>query len=258
MKNRINTVAEIERLRVSGRMLAQVLQVLSDRLEPGQTTGFLGEMAAKELLALGGQPAFLGYKTDPRVRPFPAVICISVNDEVVHGIPGAREIETGDLVGLDFGVDYEGMITDGAVTVVAGGSPSVAAERLLTATSEALTLGVGQVRAGNRVGDISAAIERRLRRDKLGVIRELSGHGVGHDVHEDPLILNYGRAGTGPRLEAGMSIAIEPMATLGKAGVYLARDGWTIRTEDGSLGAQFEHTVLVTEGGVEVLTQVEH
>jgi len=172
----------------------------------------------------------------------------------VHGIPGPRVIEAGDLVGLDFGVTFEGMITDGAVTVVAGGKTTTAVQRLLDATKQALDLGIAQVRAGSRVGDISHAVEKRLRLDKLGVIEELSGHGVGHRVHEDPLILNYGRAGTGARLKAGMSIAIEPMATLGGYAIYVDHDGWTIKTRDGSLAAQFEHTVLVTEDGFEIVT----
>jgi methionyl aminopeptidase len=156
---------------------------------------------------------------------------------------------------LDFGVNFEGMLTDGAVTVVAGGKPTAAQTRLLTATKQALELGIAQVRGGGRIGDISHAIEQRLRRDKLGVIEELSGHGVGHRVHEDPLILNYGRAGTGARLKAGMSIAIEPMATLGGPDIFVDTDGWTIRTTDGSMGAQFEHTVIVTEDGFEVVTK---
>jgi methionyl aminopeptidase len=188
------------------------------------------------------------------LRPFPATICISVNDEVVHGIPGERVIQEGDLVGLDFGVDYEGMLTDGAVTVVAGGKPTPAQRRLLDATRQALELGIAQVREGARIGDISHAIEQRLRRDKLGVIEELSGHGVGHKVHEDPVILNYGRAGTGMRLKAGMSVAVEPMATLGRRDIMVDSDGWTIKTVDGSLGAQFEHTVVVTENGYEIVT----
>jgi methionyl aminopeptidase len=254
MMNKVKTPAEIRRLRESGRILAEVLRRLEGALEPGQTTGYLGEMAAKELSVLGGKPSFLGYRPDPRVPPYPAIICISINDEVVHGIPGRRVIEAGDLVGLDFGVDFEGMMTDGAVTVVAGGEPSDDQARLLKATREALDLGVQQVRAGCRVGDISAVVERRLRRDRLGVIEDLSGHGVGHQVHEDPLILNYGRAGSGMKLQAGMSIAIEPMATLGGKDIYMDRDGWTIKTADGSLGAQFEHTVIVTEDGHEVVT----
>lgn len=254
MMNRVKTQAEIRRLRESGRILAEVLRRLVRELEPEQTTGYLGEMAARELAALGGKPSFLGYQPDPRVPPYPAIICISINDEVVHGIPGRRVIEAGDLVGLDFGVDFEGMLTDGAVTVVAGGGANPDQGRLLTATREALELGIKQVRGGCHVGDISAAVEQRLRRDRLGVIEDLSGHGVGHQVHEDPLVLNYGRAGTGMKLKAGMSIAIEPMATLGGKDVYMDNDGWTIKTADGSLGAQFEHTVLVTEDGHEIVT----
>jgi len=255
MMNQVKTAAEIERLRTSGGILAEVLRRLVKVLEPGQTTGYLAELATQELKRLGGKPTFLGYSPARGVRPFPSVICISINDEVVHGVPGQRRVEAGDLVGLDFGVNYEGMFTDGAVTVVAGGQATAEQQRLLTATREALELGVAQVRSGGRIGDISHTIETRLRRDKLGVIEALSGHGVGHQVHEDPLILNYGRAGTGMRLKAGMSIALEPMATLGGHDVYVAEDGWTIKTTDGSLGAQFEHTVLVTEDGFEVVTQ---
>jgi methionyl aminopeptidase len=254
MMNRVKTATEADRLRTSGKILAEVLRRLSAVLEPGQTTGYLGDLAARELKALGGKPTFLGYSPDAGVPPFPSTICISVNDEIVHGIPGPRAIKTGDLVGLDFGVNYEGMFTDGAVTVVAGGKPTPDQSRLLNATKEALDLGVAQVRGGGRVGDISHAIEQRLRRDKLGIIEELSGHGVGHQVHEEPIILNFGRAGTGARLKAGMSIAIEPMATLGSRHIYVAEDHWTIKTDDGSMGAQFEHTVLVTEDGFEVVT----
>jgi methionyl aminopeptidase len=254
MMNRVKTAVEMERLRTSGGILAEVLRRLAAALEPGQTTGYLGDMAARELAALGGKPTFLGYTPDRSMRPFPSTICISVNDEIVHGIPGPRVIAAGDLVGLDFGVNFEGMFTDGAVTVVAGGKAAPAQARLLAATKQALEAGVVQVRDGARVGDISHAVEQRLRRDKLGVVEELSGHGVGDQVHEDPIILNYGRAGTGPRLKAGMSIAIEPMATLGGRGITVDSDGWTIRTADGSLGAQFEHTVLVTEDGFEIVT----
>jgi len=255
MMNQVKTPEEVRRLRVSGGILAEVLRRLSASLEPGQTTGYLGDMAARELLALGGEPAFLHYRPDRHSTPFPSTICISVNDEIVHGIPGRRVIEAGDLVGLDFGVTFEGMITDGAVTVVAGGKTTPAVQRLLGATRQALDLGIAQVKAGARTGDIGHAIEQRLRRDKLGVVEELSGHGVGHRVHEEPLILNFGRSGTGARLKAGMSIAIEPMATLGGREIFVDDDGWTIRTRDGSLAAQFEHTVLVTEDGFEVVTQ---
>jgi methionyl aminopeptidase len=257
MMNRIKTPVEIERLKTSGAILAEVLRRLSEALEPGQTTGYLGDMAATELKNLGGKPAFLGYKPDRTSTPFPSTICISVNDEVVHGIPGKRVIAAGDLVGLDFGVNFEGMLTDGAITVIAGGraASTPAHDRLLLATQQALMAGIAQVRDGARIGDISAAIEHRLRRDKLGVIEEMSGHGVGHYVHEEPLILNYGKAGRGPKLRTGMSIAIEPMATLGGSDIFVEDDGWTIKTADGSMGVQFEHTVLVTDDGFEILTQ---
>lgn len=254
MMNRVKNPVELERLRTSGGILAEVLRRLAAVLEPGQTTGYLGDVAARELAALGGKPTFLGYQPDPRVRPYPSIICISVNDEVVHGIPGSRVIASGDLVGLDFGVNYEGMFTDGAITVVAGAKPNPAQARLVEATRQSLDVGIAQVRAGARVGDIAHAIETRLRRDRLGVIEELSGHGVGDQVHEDPIILNYGRAGTGPRLKAGMSIAIEPMATLGRKEIKVDNDGWTIRTVDGSLSAHFEHTIIVSEDGFEVVT----
>lgn len=249
MMNQVKTPVEIERIRISGRMLASVLNYLVPHSQPGVTTKELDTLAAAELKRLGGQPAFLGY------QGFPAVICISVNDEIVHGIPGPRRLAEGDLVGLDFGVNYEGMITDGAVTVAVGQANPESA-RLLRATEEALAAGIGAVREGARVGDISHAIESRLRRDRLGVIEDMSGHGVGHRVHEDPLVLNFGRAGTGMRLKAGMTLALEPMATLGGHEVYVADDDWTIKTYDGSLAAQFEHTVLVTPDGAEILTKL--
>lgn len=247
MMNQVKTELEISRIRTSGGMLAEVLRRLVPHTTAGITTGELNDIAARELRSLGGKPAFLGFED------FPAVICISVNDEVVHGIPGARRLAEGDIVGLDFGVNFEGMITDGAITVPVG-TITPPAQKLLTATREALAEGIAQVRAGARVGDIGHAIEARLRHDKLGVVEDLSGHGVGHEVHEDPVILNFGQAGTGQRLKAGMTIAIEPMATLGGPDIIVDTDGWTIRTYDGSLGAQFEHTVLVTEDGAEILT----
>ncbi len=248
MMNQVKTAVEIERIRVSGHMLAEVLRFLVPQTVAGVTTAHLDKLASRELERLGGQPAFLGY------QGFPGVICISVNDELVHGIPGKRVLAEGDIVGLDFGVNYEGMITDGAVTVPVG-KISGEAQRLLTATQGALQRGISHARAGARVGDIGHAIEARLKQDKLGVVEELCGHGVGHQVHEDPLILNYGKAGTGARLKAGMTIAIEPMATLGSREIIVDHDGWTIKTHDHSLAAQFEHTVLVTEAGCEILTK---
>lgn len=251
MYTKVKTLAEIEAMRESGRMLALVLAKLREIIEPGQTTKYLDEVATKELRALGGEPAFLGY------QGYPAVICISVNDEVVHGIPSAqRMLRDGDIVGLDFGVKYNGMITDSAISVIVGKPQSREHEILLQKTEESLRAGIKQVKAGVRIGDIAAAVQSVLEPAGYGIVRDLVGHGVGHLVHEDPNIPNYGNKGTGDRLQAGMTIAIEPMATLGGYGVTIDRDGWTIRTADHSLAAHFEHTILVTETGSEVLTKV--
>jgi methionyl aminopeptidase len=246
-RNRIKTTQEVKDMRTSGAMLSSVLKHLTAKLQAGMTTGDLAHLAAEELNRLGGKPAFLGY------QGFPDVICISINDEIVHGIPGSRVLKDGDIVGLDFGVNYNGMITDAAVTVGVG-EVDAEAKRLMKATKEALKDGIKAVRSGARVGDISAAIEKRLRRDKLGVIEDLIGHGVGHEVHEEPGIPNYGKSGTGPKIVAGMTLAIEPMASLGTSEVLLGRDKWTVYTADGSLASHHEHTVLVTEEGAEILT----
>lgn len=250
MMNRVKTSAEIESMRTSGRILASVLKYVAGRVEPGITTGALDDLARQEVAKLGGQSAFLGY------HGFPRVMCISVNEEVQHTIPGKRVLAEGDIVNLDFGVNYQGMMTDAGVTIGVG-EISADAQRLITATEEALAAGIATVQAGTRVGDIGAAIEARLRRDHLGIVRELAGHGVGHALHEDPTIENVGPAGRGTKLKAGMTIAIEPIATLGKPGIWLLDDDWTIVTRDGSWSAQFEHTLLVTEKGSEILTVVE-
>lgn len=247
MYNRIKTAEEIINIRESGKMLASTLRLLQRNCITGITTRELDQIAAAELKALGVTGPFLGY------NGFKGVLCVSVNNEIVHGVPGPRQLEEGDIVGLDFGVNYRGMITDGAITVPVGVvTPKV--QRLLTATEEALAAGIAMVRAGARIGDISHAVELRLKQDRLGIIEDLSGHGVGHELHEDPLILNFGKAGRGPKIEAGMTLAIEPMATLGSKHIYIADDDWTILSADGSWGAQFEHTILVTADGAEILT----
>jgi methionyl aminopeptidase len=248
MYNKPKTEQEIKDIRFSGAILASVLRILEKSISPGMTTLQLDDIASKELKATGAIGPFLGHEG------FPGVLCVSVNNEVVHGIPGKRVIESGDIVGLDFGVKYNGMITDGAITVPIG-AVSNKVTTLLKATSDALYDGISVVRAGVRIGDISNVIQKRLKQDKLGIIEELAGHGVGHELHEEPLILNFGKSGSGPRLVAGMTIAIEPMATLGSKHIYIADDNWTILTADGSWGAQFEHTILVTEFGSEILTQ---
>ena len=250
MVTRVKTATEIAAMRTSGQMLAAVLQKLAGVLDPGQSTKYLAEIAAGELRALGGKASFLGY------QGFPDVICISINNEVVHGIPSKNKIiAEGDIVGLDFGVTYEGMITDAAITVIAGKPKQKGHIDLVKNTELALQEGIAAVHDQVRTGDIGAAIETFLNRHNYGIVRDLVGHGVGHELHEDPNIPNYGRSNTGPWLSAGMTIAIEPMVTLGTDSVFIAPDGWTILTTDGSWSAHFEHTILITQDGAEILTQ---
>ncbi len=240
---------DLDAMREGGKILATVLEYLSGRVDAGMTTKNLADEAGRELKKLGGTPTTLGYKG------FPDVICISVNDEVVHGIPGGQVINDGDLVSLDFVVTYKGMVTDAATTVIVGEGTGQK-RRLLKATKESLDIGIDRVKSGVHIGDVSSAIEARLRRDNLGVVEDLVGHGVGYEMHEPPEIPNFGIAGRGEILKAEMTIAIEPMATLGGKEVFVDTDGWTVKTRDHSLSAHFEHTVLVTESGAEVLTQL--
>lgn len=248
---RVKTPDEISAMRESGRMLATVLAAVTAQLVPGASTKDLAEIAKTELRKLGGQPPFLGY------HGFPDVICISVNEEVVHGIPRTdKVINPGDIVSLDFGVRYRGMITDSAVTVFAGEPRNIAEKKLVAVTRDSLYAGIDVISDGVQVGTIADAIEKTISPHKYGIVRDLVGHGVGHELHEDPNIPNYGKAHTGMRLRAGMTIAIEPMVTLGDYRVVVMDDDWTIVTRDGSRAAHFEHTVLITEAGAEILTQI--
>jgi methionyl aminopeptidase len=250
MYTRVKTDAEIAAMRESGRMLAAVLEVLVATTDVGMSTKEVAMVAAKELKALGGKPAFLGYEG------FRDVLCTSVNDAVVHGIPSEHFVlQDGDIVGLDFGVSYRGMITDAARSVIVG-TPKPGDEKLLQATLESLDAGIFEVRDGCKTEDIGAAVQAVLDRYGYGIVRDLVGHGVGHQVHEEPNVPNYGKKGKGDRLEAGMTIAIEPMATRGDWRVRLHRDGWTVLTADGSRSAHFEDTVLITEDGCEILTRL--
>jgi methionyl aminopeptidase len=251
MVTRVKTANEIAAMRDSGRMLATVLQILKISLQPGMTTKQLADLADAELKKLGGEAAFLGY------QGFPDVICVSVNDEVVHGIPRRdKTIAEGDIVSLDFGVIYKGMITDAAISLIAGRPKQRGHIELVKNTERALQIGIGMVHDQVRTGDIGEAIENYLKKHRYGIVRDLVGHAVGHQLHEDPNIPNYGRANTGPWLSAGMTIAIEPMVTLGTDQVYVADDGWTVLTADGAWSAHFEHTVLITENGAEILTGI--
>lgn len=249
MFTRVKTTSEIESMREAGKMLATVLGVLAKRVEPGITENELADLAAKELKKLGGTPSFKGYSG------FPDVICISVNDEVVHGIPSDRQLKEGDIASFDFGVTYKGMITDSATSMVVG-QGETEAHQLVSVTEQSLKAGLAVIHDGVKTGDIGAAIEPVLTMHKYGIVRELVGHGVGHSVHEEPDIPNYGKPGIGQELAKGMTVAIEPMATLGTERVVLDPDGWTVRTADGKKSAHFEHTVLITDSGCEVLTKL--
>lgn len=252
MQTRIKTNSELSVMREGGKMLATVLDNLSKQLSPGMSTKLLADMAHDEIKAFSGaSPSILGY------QGFPDVICISVNNEVVHGIPNAEKIiENGDIVSLDFCVTYMGMITDAAISVIAGKPKQRRHVDLINNTKESLSIGIAAVHDKVRTGDIGAAIETYLNKYHYGIVRDLVGHGVGHQMHEDPNIPNYGRQNTGPWLSKGMTIAIEPMVTLGTDKVLLANDGWTILTADNSWSAHFEHTVLITDSGAEILTQL--
>lgn len=247
MFTKIKTSEELAAQRESGRMLASVLDTLEAKLSPGMTEKQLAELAASELKALGGQPTFKGY------QGFPDVICISTNDRVVHGIPSDYELKEGDIISLDFGVTYRGMVTDSARTLPVGKVDARLA-KLIDVTRQSLEAGVASLHDGVQVGDIASAVEAVINHHGYGIVRELVGHGVGHQLHERPDIPNYGRAGTGPELKAGMTIAIEPMVNLGGDAIAVENDGWTITTRDHSPSAHFEHTVLITQDGAEVLT----
>jgi methionyl aminopeptidase len=250
MYNKVKTSEEITAIRESGRMLALVLDKIEKYVKPGVTGLEIDKIANEELKKLGGLPAFLGY------QGFPNSICISINDAVVHGIPNSIPFKEGDIIGFDFGVSYEGMITDAARTFIVGNTDDKQKLRLLEYTQKSLDMAINKVKNGASVGDISEATEKVLADNRLGNVRDLVGHGVGHYVHEEPEVPSYGHAGTGPKLKAGMTIAIEPMATLGDYKVVIDPDGWTIRTRDGSLSAHFEDTVLVTDDGCEILTRL--
>jgi len=247
---RAKTPTDLESMRQGGKLLAGILRDLAGKVTPGITPRQLAEDAHEQIKKHNMQPVVLGYEG------FPDVICISVNEAIVHGIPGNQPIRTGDLVKLDLTLGYKGMINDSAVTVLAGGHGSAGVQRLLDGTKAALDAGIAAIKGeGTRVGDISQAVQDVLEKEyHLGVIRELVGHGVGYEIHESPNIPNYGVSGTGPALHAGMTIAIEPMAALGDWHITFAKDKSTIIMKDGSLGAHFEHTVLITEDGCEILT----
>lgn len=234
-------------MREGGKILAKVLQKVARTVKPGITTQELDRLAKELVLKYGGRPSFEGYEG------YPAGLCTSVNEEIVHGIPSIRKLKSRDIIGLDLGVLYKGYYTDSAITVPVG---KVSAEvlRLIEVTKEALKIGIEKVKAGNHIGDISAAIGDYVESQGFSVVRNLVGHGVGKDVHEDPQIPNYGKPGTGPKIKVGMTLALEPMVVIGSWQTQQAQDGWTFITKDKSFAAHFEHTVAVTKKAPRILT----
>ncbi|MGH2691222.1 MAG: type I methionyl aminopeptidase [Actinomycetota bacterium] len=244
----LKSPAEIEKMRRAGRIVAVTRQKVVDAVRPGITTDQLDRVADEHIRAEGATPNFKGY------RGFPATICASINEQVVHGIPGKRVLKDGDLVSLDFGAIWESYHADSAITVFCGDPPSNEAEKLVRATEEALQAGISQVREGKRLSDIGHAVQQVVEGAGFSVVREYVGHGIGQSLHEDPQIPNYGDPGRGPALKPGMVLAIEPMVNLGGWETRVLADEWTVVTADGSLSAHFEHTVALTEDGSEVLT----
>lgn len=247
---RPKTAAEIQAMREGGKILATIFEGLKKQVKPGVSELELDAWVDAEIKKYG---AVATYKTSE--VNFPAAICISTNDQIVHGIPTDYVLQEGDLVGFDLVIAYKGMKTDSAFSMVVG-APTGVQKHLLKATEQSLFAGIDAIKGPVRIGDISAAVEKVLKDAKVGIVRELVGHGVGHEMHEAPEVPNYGKKGTGPLLKSGDTIAIEPMATLGGEKIVVDSDGWTISTRDGSLAAHFEHTVLITEDGAEVLTML--
>jgi methionyl aminopeptidase len=239
--------SEIEGIARAGRLVAETIALVGESIRPGISTGALDALAEEYIRSQGGVPTSKGYKG------FPAAICTSPNSMVVHGIPGPYALTEGDIVTIDVGVTLEGLVADSAYTFAVNGIDSET-ERLLETGRAALAAGIEQARPGNRVGDISAAVQRLVEAEGFSVVRELVGHGVGRSYHEEPQIPNYGEPGRGPQLASGMTLAIEPMITAGGHAVYLHDDHWSISTSDGSLACHFEHTVAVTDAGPRVLT----
>jgi methionyl aminopeptidase len=246
---------EVARMRHAGSILVEVLRVLEGELRPGVSTADLDALAERMIRDAGATPSFLGYGGSRHTRPFPGSICVSINDEVVHGIPSPRRrINAGDVVSLDIGCIWEGWHADTARTFAIGPAPERIA-RLIDATRRGMEAGIAAAVPGNRLGDVGAAIQAIADEEGYGIVRHLVGHGIGTAMHEDPQVPNYGRPGTGMRIEPGMCFAIEPMFNLGDDDVALLRDGWTVVTADGSISAHFEDTIAVTSSGPEVLTR---
>ncbi len=249
----IKTAREIQLMRESGRIVAEVLALVGARIAPGTAVRDLDTFAEEYIRTRGGVPAFKGYGHDPK-NLFPGTLCISIDDEVVHGIPDGRVLEEGQIVSIDVGVKKDGYFGDGARTFAVG-TVSVEKRRLLDATEASLYRGIARARSGGHLHDVSQAVQECVEQEGFSVVRDLVGHGVGKSLHEEPAVPNFGTAGTGIVLKQGMVLAIEPMVNAGTHRVEIGADGWTIRTADGKPSAHFEHTVLITNGDAEILTR---
>ena len=251
---------EIDQMRRAGRVVAEVLALLEAELKPGVTTGHLDELAERHIRGEGAIPSFKGYLGAGRYgkgpKAFPASTCISIDSEVVHGIPGDRVIKAGSLVSVDVGAIVDGWHGDGARTFVVG-AVAPEARALVDATRLAMMAGIAAARAGARVGDISAAVEDVGKAHGYGIVKPFVGHGIGTEMHQDPQVPNYRTGSRGPELQPGICLAIEPMFTLGSGDVYVEADGWTVATQDDALAAHFEHTIAVTAHGPEILTTIQ-
>jgi len=239
---------DIAKMRRAGRIVATTIDAVLEAVEPGVTTRYLDEIAEKVIRGEGGIPSFLGY------RGFPASLCASVNEQIVHGIPGPRVVEDGDILSLDFGAIWEGFHGDSAVTVFVGSPPSPEAEKLVKTTEDAMYAGIAQIRAGGNLNDVGHAVQTVAEGAGFGVVREYVGHGIGRNLHEDPQVPNFGQAGRGPKMKEGLVIAVEPMVNMGGWETVMLPDNWTVVTADGSLSAHFEHTIAITSDGIEILT----
>ena len=247
---------EINLLKKSGRILAEVLQTVAENVRPGISAFELDQLAEREIKKRGAVGSFKDYKSRPGDPAFPASLCVSVNDEVVHGIPHKEKVlKQGDIVGLDLGINYEGYFTDAAITVAVGKADPEAL-RLIDTARLALNEALNQAVIGNHIGDISNAIEQTAKKAGFTPVRDLVGHGVGRSVHEDPEVPCVGKKGTGPLIRKGMVLAIEPMVNQGTHQIYFDDDNWTVRTVDGGLSAHMEHTVIITDSGAEIITKI--
>ncbi|OGM95942.1 MAG: type I methionyl aminopeptidase [Candidatus Yanofskybacteria bacterium RIFCSPHIGHO2_02_FULL_38_22b] len=250
----IKTQQEIQTMHEGGRILAQIIKELAKAVKPGVATKDLDKLARELVFKFGAEPAFLNY------NGYPAALCTSINDEIVHGVPSSRKLEKGDLLKLDMGVLWKGFYTDSAVTVLVGsglslGKNNLLKKKLIRVTKEALDFGIRQAKIGNTIGDIGSIIQKHVEKNGFNVVRDLVGHGIGRGLHEEPQVLNYGKAGEGEKLVEGMVIAVEPMVVTGGWKIKEVPDGFVFQTKDGGLAAHFEHTVAVTEKGPLVLTK---